>query len=88
MIEHSKQQKVIVEMEEDMSTRERAYNIFQQLSDEQLEAFVTLFGRTAVSEEEPDEWDKEMIERGRNDTSEKIPFEQAVAELGFDINDL
>ena len=71
-----------------MSTRERAFNIFQQLTDEQLEAFVTLFGRTIIPEEEPDEWDKEMIERGRNDTSESIPFEQAVAELGFDINDL
>ena len=71
-----------------MSTRDRAFNIFQQLSDEQLEAFVTLFGRTAIPEEEPDEWDKEMIARGCSDTSESIPFEQAVAELGFDINDL
>lgn len=71
-----------------MSTRELAFNIFQQLTDEQLEAFVTLFGRAVIPEEEPDEWDKEMIERGRSDKSEGIPFEQVVAELGFDINDL
>ena len=71
-----------------MSTRERAFSIFQQLTDEQLEAFVTLFGRTIIPEEEPDEWDKEMIERARRDTSEGVPFEQVVAELGFDINDL
>ena len=71
-----------------MSTRDRAFNIFRQLSDEQLEAFVTLFGRTVISEEEPDEWDKEMIERGLEDVSESIPFEQAITELGFDINDL
>ena len=71
-----------------MSTKERAFNIFQQLSEEQLEAFVTLFERTIVPEEEPDEWDKEMIERASKDTSEKIPFEQAITELGFDKNDL
>ncbi len=71
-----------------MSTRERAFNIFQQLSEEQLEAFVTLFERTIIPEEEPDEWDKEMIERAGRDTSEKIPFEQALAELGLDENDL
>ena len=62
-----------------MSTKE----LFQQL-DEQTEAFEALFVETVVS----DEWDKEMIERGLSDTSEAVPFEQVVAELGFDINDL
>ena len=64
-----------------MSTKE----LFRQL-DEQTEVFEALFKN--IAEEEPDEWDKEMIERGRSDTSEGIPFDRAVAELGFDINAL
>lgn len=71
-----------------MSTRERATFIFERLSEEQLEAFVTLFGRTFIPEEEPDEWDREMIERSKNDNSESIPLEQAAAEMGFKLDDL
>lgn len=71
-----------------MSTRDRAVYIFERLSEEQLEAFVTLFGRTLIPEEEPDEWDKEMIERSKKDDSESISLEQAAAEMGFNLNDL
>ncbi|MDE6731342.1 MAG: hypothetical protein K2J77_00505 [Oscillospiraceae bacterium] len=71
-----------------MSTKDRAAYIFERLSEEQLEAFVTLFGRTYIPEEEPDEWDKEMIERSKNDTSESIPLEQAAKEMGFNLDDL
>lgn len=71
-----------------MSTKEKATYIFERLSEEQLEAFVTLFGRTYIPEEEPDEWDLEMIERAKNDNSEGIPLEQAAAEMGFNLDDL
>ncbi len=71
-----------------MSTREKAQSILDRLTDEQLAAFVTLFGSSFILEEEPDEWDKEMIERSKRDTSESIPLEQAAAEMGLDLNDL
>lgn len=71
-----------------MSTRERATFIFERLSEEQLEAFVTLFGRTFIPEEEPDEWDREMIERSKKDNSESVSLEQAAAEMGFKLDDL
>lgn len=71
-----------------MSTREMAHSILDSLTEEKLEAFVTLFGSGFIPEEEPDEWDREMIERGSCDKSESIPLEQAAAEMGFDLNDL
>lgn len=71
-----------------MSTKDRAMYIFDRLSEEQLEAFVTLFGRTYIPEEEPDEWDKEMIERSKKDDSESISLEQAAAETGFNLDGL
>lgn len=71
-----------------MSTRDRATFIFERLSEEQLEAFVTLFGRTFIPEEEPDEWDREMIERSKKDNSESVPLEQVAAEMGFNLDDL
>ena len=70
-----------------MSTREIALNIFNRLSEEQLKAFVKLFGDFIdIPEENPDEWDMEMIKRSKSDNSESVPFEQAAAELGIDLN--
>lgn len=71
-----------------MSTREMAQIILDSLTEEKLKAFVTLFGNGSVLEEEPDEWDREMIERSRQDNSESIPLEQAAAEMGIELNDL
>lgn len=72
-----------------MSTKEIALNIFNRLSEKQLEAFVKLFGDFAdIPEEDPDEWDMEMMERSKNDNSEGVPLEQAAAELGIDLNEL
>ena len=66
-----------------MSNNEILFDVFRQF-DKHTAVISTLF----CVEEEPDDWDKEMIERGRNDTSERILFEQAVVELGFDVSDL
>ncbi len=107
-----------------MSTREIAQNIFDSLTEEQLNTFITLFkahetpnaetinaineiesgggtlftgttdelfsefGGNFILEEEPDEWDKEMIKCGMNDISESIPLAQAAAEMGIDLNDI
>lgn len=71
-----------------MSTREMAQIILDNLTEEKLKAFVTLFGNEFILEEEPDEWDREMIERSRQDNSESIPLEQAAAETGIELNDL
>ncbi len=107
-----------------MSTREIAQNIFDSLTEEQLNTFITLFkvyetpnaetlnaineiengggtlftgttdelfsefGGNIILEEEPDEWDKELIKRGMSDTSESIPLAQAAAEMGINLNDL
>lgn len=62
--------------------------ILDSLTEEKLKAFVTLFGNEFILEEEPDEWDREMIERSRQDNSESIPLEQAAAEMGIELNDL
>ena len=71
-----------------MSTREMAQSILDSLTEEKLKAFVTLFGNGFILEEEPDEWDREMIERSGRDSSESVPLEQAAAEMGIDLNDL
>lgn len=70
-----------------MSTKEIAMNIFNRLSEEQLKSFVKLFGDFIdIPEENPDEWDMEMIKRSKNDDSEGVPLEQAAAELGINLN--
>ncbi len=73
-----------------MSTKEKAFYIFNQLNEKQLEAFVTLFENhfNDIPEEEPDEWDKAMIENSKIDNEESMPFDEYVKELGFDPNDL
>lgn len=73
-----------------MSTRELAYSILDALTEEQLQAFVTLFGKSVnqIPEVEPDEWDKDMIEQSKDDNEESIPLDEFVKELGFNPDDL
>lgn len=73
-----------------MSTHERAFYIFNQLTEKQLEAFITLFsGNVAlIPETEPDEWDIQMIEDSMTDNEESVPLDSFVEELGFCPNDL
>lgn len=72
-----------------MSTKEKAFYIFNHLSEEQLSAFVTLFGgMMSISEEEPDEWDKAMIADSKIDNDESMQLDDFVKELGFEPNDL
>lgn len=73
-----------------MSTKEKAFYIFNSLTEEQLEAFVVLFGRNfnIIPEEAPDEWDRDMIANRYEDNEESVPFDDFVKELGFNPNDL
>ncbi|MGN1304025.1 MAG: hypothetical protein ACI4YB_03215 [Oscillospiraceae bacterium] len=72
-----------------MSTKEKAFYIFNHLTEEQLSAFVTLFGgMMSISEEEPDEWDKAMIAESKIDNDEFMTLDDFVKELGFEPNDL
>ncbi len=72
-----------------MSTREKATHIFNLLTDEQLAAFVTLFGGVNnIEEVEPDEWDKEMIRDSSEDNSESMPLDEFARKLGFNPDDL
>lgn len=73
-----------------MSTRELAYSIVDSLTEEQLQAFVTLFGNSVsrIHEAEPDEWDKEMIADSKEDNEESMPIDEFAKELGFEPNDL
>ena len=68
-----------------MSTREQAFYIVNQLTDEQLDAFVTLFNQVFpnIPEKEPDEWDRAMIENSRTDNDEVSSLDDFVKELGF-----
>ncbi|MDE5770755.1 MAG: hypothetical protein K2I06_03845 [Ruminococcus sp.] len=73
-----------------MSTRELAYNIVNKLTDEQLQAFVTLFGNLVnyIPEVEPDEWDKKMIADSKDDNDEAMSLDDFAKELGFNPNEL
>lgn len=73
-----------------MSTKEKAFYIFNQLTEEQLEAFVTLFGNHFynIPVEEPDEWDKAIIKSSKEDNEESMPLNDFVKELGFNPDDL
>lgn len=72
-----------------MSTKERAFYIFNQLTEEQLAAFITLFsGVRVIPEEVPDEWDKAMIADSLADNDESMPLDDFVEGLGFNPNDL
>lgn len=73
-----------------MSTRELAYNILNTLTEEQLQAFVILFGNPIkhIPEIEPDEWDKEMIADSKVDNDESMSLDAFVKEMGFNPDDL
>ena len=73
-----------------MSTKEKAFYIFNQLTEKQLNAFITLFQNQfqSIPEEEPDKWDKDMIKSSQEDNEESIPLDEFVKELGFNPNDL
>ena len=72
-----------------MSTKEKAFYIFNQLTEKQLNAFITLFENQFQSiPEEADEWDKDMIKSSQEDNEESIPLDEFVKELGFNPNDL
>lgn len=73
-----------------MSTKEKAFFIFNQLSEEQLKAFVTLFGKgfNVIPEEEPDEWDKALIRDSKEDNEGSMSLDDFVKELGFNPDDL
>ena len=73
-----------------MSTREMAYNILADLSEEKVKAFITLFGRCFddIEEEEPDEFDKELIADSLIDNDESMPLEDFINSLGIDINEI
>lgn len=72
-----------------MSTKEKAFYIFNQLTEEQLAAFVTLFGTMrTIPEVEPDEWDKAMIADSKIDNDESKPLDEFIKELGFNPDDL
>lgn len=74
-----------------MSTRELALTILNSLTEEQLQAFVTLFGNPVnrIPEVEPDDWDKEMIQRAKAENDGKtISIEELAAETGIDYESL
>lgn len=73
-----------------MSTREMAFNILSDLSEEKVKAFITLFGRSFddIEEEEPDEFDLELIADSMVDNDESMPLEEYISSLGIDINEL
>ena len=73
-----------------MSTRELAFNILESLTEEQLKAFVTLFGNSVnrIPEEEPDEWDRQMIADSRDDNEESMALDAFVKEMGLNPDDL
>lgn len=73
-----------------MSTKEQAFHIFNQLSEKQLEAFVTLFGScfNIFSEDEPDDIDIAMINDSRDDNDESVSLDEFAEKLGFNPHDL
>ena len=73
-----------------MSTREMAYSILSTLSEEQIKAFITLFGRgfSNFEETEPDEVDKWLISDSLIDNDESMPLDDFRRSMGMDPDDL
>lgn len=73
-----------------MSTKEVARTIFNELSDEQIQVFITMFGRSLDSapEVEPDDFDKELLADSVVDNDESMPLDDFVRSLGFEPNEL
>lgn len=71
-----------------MSVRERAHYLLDMLSEQQVEAFLTLFGALGtVEEEEPDEIELEMIRNKDIDNNESRPLDEFVREMGLNPDD-
>ena len=73
-----------------MSTREMAYSILSTLSEEQIKAFITLFGRgfSNFEETEPDEVDKWLISDSLIDNDESMPLDDFIRSMGMDPDDV
>ena len=73
-----------------MSTREMAYSILSTLSEEQIKAFITLFGRgfSNFEETEPDEVDKWLISDSLIDNDESMPLDDFIRSMGMDPDNL
>lgn len=68
-----------------MSTRERAYSIFDCLTDEQLEGFILMFGKLVDGRNEPNDETKAAIEESErllaDPSTPKYNVEDALREL-------
>ncbi|MCM1530610.1 MAG: hypothetical protein NC093_11545 [Alistipes sp.] len=78
-----------------MSTKEKATYIFEHLTEEQLEAFVTLFGSIAekmADEFEDDVFCENLLNNYLNDDApdkhDSISLENLADELGIDLSEL
>lgn len=72
-----------------MSTREIAYNLIDNMTEEQLTAFIMLFGsRMSIPEEKPDKIDMALIVDSMTDNDETISLDEFVKTLGIDKNEL
>lgn len=72
-----------------MSTREIAYNLIDNMTEEQLKGFIMLFGnRMNIPEEEPDEFDMTLIADSMTDNEETMSLDEFVKTLGIDKNEL
>lgn len=72
-----------------MSTREIAYNLIDNMTEEQLTAFIMLFGsRMNIPEEKPDEIDMALIADSMTDNDETMSLDEFVKTLGIDKNEL
>lgn len=73
-----------------MSRKEIAYAILDRLTDEQLNAFIVLFGSNPLGFPSvvPDEIDRALLADSREDNNDSLSLDDFAKELGFDPNDL
>lgn len=72
-----------------MSTKEIAYNLIDNMTEEQLKGFIMLFGsHTNIPEEEPDELDMALIADSMIDNDETMSLDEFVKTLEIDKNEL
>lgn len=72
-----------------MSTKEIAYNLIDNMTEEQLTAFIMLFGnRMSIPEEKPDKLDMALIADSMTDNDETMSLDEFVKTLGIDKNEL
>ncbi|MDE7098040.1 MAG: hypothetical protein K2O60_02715 [Ruminococcus sp.] len=70
-----------------MSTREIAYNLIDNMTEEQLKGFIMLFGNLMnIPEEEPDEFDMALIADSMTDNEETMSLDEFVKTLWIDKN--